>query len=112
MHKALKEFSLSSRDCAPSPKLTHQAPFIIICKGTKHTKNKNTLDAIFLASLNHHVVTSLAELGFVTFIHRKHLTLFLGYITLFSYSFAYPAIFFDSFVFIWIVTITCLDVKT
>jgi hypothetical protein len=48
IHKAHEEFSLSSSDYAPSQKLTHQALFIITYKATKHTKNKNTLEAIFL----------------------------------------------------------------
>jgi hypothetical protein len=41
IHTALEEPSMSSQDCAPSLKPTHQDPFIITCKTTKQTKNKN-----------------------------------------------------------------------
>ncbi len=60
IHKALKEFSLSCWDYTPSHKLIHETPFIIICKATKYTKNRNTSKTIFLALLDHHIASSLA----------------------------------------------------
>jgi hypothetical protein len=41
IHTTHEESSLSSRDCAPSLKPTHQDPFAITCKITKQTKNRN-----------------------------------------------------------------------
>jgi len=82
IHTTHKESPLSSRDHTPSLKLAHQDPFTITCKTTKQTKNKNKPENNFFSALetprcqqfNHKV-----ELGFAAFIHRKHLTLFLGY---------------------------------
>jgi hypothetical protein len=60
IHKAHEEFSLNNWDCAPSQKLTQQAPFVITYKATKHTKNINISEANFSALLNHHATSSLA----------------------------------------------------
>jgi hypothetical protein len=75
MHKTHEKISLSSWDCTPSQKLTHQAPFVITCKTTKHIKNKKIGT---IESPHHQQFRHQAELRFVAFIHRKHLTLFLG----------------------------------
>ncbi len=37
-----KVFIELKKDCRPSQRLIHQAPFVITCKVTKHTKNINT----------------------------------------------------------------------
>jgi hypothetical protein len=57
-------------------KLIHQVPFVITYKATKHIINKNfsVVESPRRRQFSHQV-----ELGFVAFIYRKYLTLFLGY---------------------------------
>jgi hypothetical protein len=82
IHTTHKEFPLSNWDHAPSLKPAHQDPFAITYKTTKQTKNKNKPKNNFLNALQtprHQQFSHRAKLGFATFIHRKHVTLFLGY---------------------------------
>jgi hypothetical protein len=82
IHTTHEIFSLNNHDHAPSLKLAHQDPFVITCKTTKQTNNMNkpknksfgAFETPRRQQFNH-----IVELGFVAFIHRKHLTLFLGY---------------------------------
>jgi hypothetical protein len=72
---------MSNQDHVPSSKPTHQDPFVITCKITKQTKTKNKPKNNFdaLETPRQQQFNHKTELGFATFIHRKHLTLFLGY---------------------------------
>ncbi len=82
IHTTHKEYPLSGRDHTPSLKPAHRDPFVITCKTTKQTKNKNKPENNFFGTLETphcHQFNHRAKLGFATFIHRKHLTLFLGY---------------------------------
>jgi hypothetical protein len=58
--RALQKISLSYTYCLPSHKLSHQLFFVITCKATKHTKNRNILEADFSTSLKHCVAISSA----------------------------------------------------
>jgi hypothetical protein len=76
---AHEKFSLNSRDRAPSLKPTHLDPFVITCKTTKQTKNKNKQENNLFGTFEtprYQQFSYIAELGFAIFIHRKHLTLF------------------------------------
>jgi len=82
IHIAHKKSPLNSRDRTPSLKPTHQDPFTITYKTTKQTKNINKPENNFFDALetpHYQQFSHRAKLGFVAFIHRKHLTLFLGY---------------------------------
>jgi len=79
IHIAHEEFSLINQDCTPSLKPAHQDPFAITYKTTKQTKNRNKLENNFFDTLEtprcQHF-SHIVELGFATFIHRKHLYCF------------------------------------
>ncbi len=84
IHIVHEKSSLNNQDHTPSLKSTHQDPFAITCKTTKKTKNRNKTKNNFFDTLetpHHQQFSHIAELGFVAFIHKKHLTLFLGYMS-------------------------------
>ncbi len=60
IHTAHEKYSLSTRDCAPSQKPTHEDAFAITCKTTIQTKYRNKSETIFLAPLNHRATHSSA----------------------------------------------------
>jgi hypothetical protein len=90
IHIVHKKSLLNSWDHAPSLKLAHQNPFAITYKTIKQTKNRNKPKNNFFSALEtprHQQFSRRVELRFAAFIHRKHLTLFLGYRTFFPLYF-------------------------
>jgi len=87
IHTAQKEYPLSSQDCAPSLKPTHQNHSTLTCKTTNQAKSKKTKNKFFdtLETPRLHQVSQQVshkvELGFSAFIHTKRLTLFLNHNT-------------------------------
>ncbi len=77
IHTAQKEYPLSSQDCAPSLKPTHQNHSTLTCKTTNQAKSKKTKNKFFdtLETPRLHQVSQQlshkVELGFSAFIHKK-----------------------------------------
>jgi len=83
IHTTHQKSSLSNQDRTLSLKPAHQDPLAITCKTTKQTKNRNKTKNFFYAfetpcqqQFNH-----IAKLGFAAFIHKKHIKLFLSYMS-------------------------------
>jgi hypothetical protein len=78
IHTTHQKSSLSNQNRTLSLKPAHQDPLAITYKTTKQTKNNffNAFETPHHQQFNH-----IVELGFATFIHKKHITLFLSYMS-------------------------------